>query len=85
MNYFLILIKRFWINGFQLLFSPLIQNKESKESDQQYTFLISIELLIDDKTISMSSDNNKHAISSRRGIEVACKGDTRVFDAKKIL
>ena len=33
----------------------------------------------------MSSDNNKHAISSRRGIEVVCKGDTRVFDANKIL
>ena len=48
-------------------------------------FLISIELLIDDKTISMSSDNNKHAISSRRGIEVVCKGDIRVFDANKIL
>ena len=63
----------------------LIQNKESKESDQQYTFLISTELLIDDKTISMSSDNNKHAISSRSGIEVLCKGDTRVFDANKIL
>ena len=71
---FLILITRFWINCFQVLFFPSIQNKEPKESDQQYTFLISIELLIDDKNISTSSDNNKHAISSRRGIEVACKG-----------
>ena len=33
----------------------------------------------------MSSDNKKHAISSRRGIEVVCKGDTRVFDASEIL
>ena len=57
-------------------FQTFIFSKESKESDQQYTFLISIELLIDDKTISMSSDNNKHAISSRRDIEVVCKGDT---------
>ena len=53
---------------FQVLFSPLIQNKESKECDQQYMFLMSIELLIDNKTISMSSDNNKHANRSRRGI-----------------
>ena len=82
---FLILITRFWINCFQVLFFPSIQNKEPKESDQQYTFLISIELLIDDKNISTSSNKNKHAISSRRGIEVACKGDTRVFAANKIL
>ena len=33
-------------------------------------FLISIELQIDDKTTSMSSDNNKHAISSRCGIKL---------------
>ena len=33
----------------------------------------------------MSSDNNKHAISSRRGIEVVCKGDTQVFDTNEIL
>ena len=69
---------------FQVLFSPLIQNKESKECDQQYMFLMSIELLIDNKTISMSSDNNKHANRSRRGIEGVCKGDTRVFGANKI-
>ena len=48
-------------------------------------FLILMELLIDDKTISMSSDNNKHDISPTCCIEVVCKGDTRVFDANKIL
>ena len=67
------------------MFSPLIQNKESKESNQQFTFLLSIELLIDGKTVSMSSDNNKYAISFRHGIEVVCKRDTRVFDANKML
>ena len=82
---FLILITRFSINGFQVLFSPFIQNKEPKDSDQQYMFLISIEVLIDDRTISISSDNNKHAISSRRDIQVVCKEDTRVFDANKKL
>ena len=33
----------------------------------------------------MSPDNNKHAISSRRGIEVVYKGDTQVFDTNEIL
>ena len=83
--FFLILIIRFSLNGFEVLFSPLIQNEEFKECDQQYTFLILIESLIDERTISKSSDNNKHAISSRRGIDVVCKGDTRVFDADEIL
>ena len=36
MNYFTNLITWFLVNGFQVLFSPLMQNKESKESDQQY-------------------------------------------------
>ena len=48
-------------------------------------FFILIEILINDKAISMSSDNNKHAISSTYSIAVVCKRDTRVFDANKIL
>ena len=72
------------MHDFQVLFCPLIQNKELNESEKQFTFLILIELLIDDETISMSSDNYKHTFSSRCDIEVVCKGDTRVFDANRI-